>query len=163
MSDELKFLQDIALFGGLNPDALTLILDVAPAVSVSAGSYFFRESDEARSMFVLRTGQAAVLKAWRGEDYVLRRLEPKDCFGEMALMDLEPRSASVLAVSSCTALELSGSTLDQIYKAQPEQFTILQMNMGREVSRRLRESNQQLFESEVQARAVDGNLHVFST
>ena len=163
MSEDLSFLQEIALFGGLNTNALELILSFAPVVSVPDGGYFFHEGDEALSMFVLRTGEVAVLKAWEGHDYVLRRLGPKDCFGEMALMDLEPRSASVLAVSDCTALELSGRTLDQLYVAQPEQFTVLQMNMGREVSRRLRGSNRQLFEVKVQARVVDGNLHYFST
>ncbi len=163
MSEDLEFLQDIALFGGLNTDALRLILQTAPSVAVPDGQYFFREGDEARAMFVLRTGQVAILKAWKDRSYVLRRLGPKDCFGEMALMDLEPRSASVLALAGCTAFELSGHTLDQMYEAQPEQFTVLQMNMGREVSRRLRESNRQLFENRVQAEIIDGNLHFFST
>ncbi len=163
MSDDLGFLQDIALFGGLNTEALRLILEVTPVVSVSKGRYFFREGDEARSMFVLHTGQVAILKTWKEHDYVLRRLGAKDCFGEMALMDLQPRSASVLAISDSTALELSARTLDQLYEAQPEQFTVLHMNMGREVSRRLRESNRQLFEAKVEARIVDGNLHFFTT
>ena len=163
MSEDLRFLEDIALFGGLNTDALKLILELAPVVSVPRGEYFFHEGDKAHSMFVLRTGQVAVLKTWNEREYMLRRLDPKDCFGEMSLMDLEPRSASVLAVSDCTALELSVRTLDQIYETQPEQFTVLQMNMGREVSRRLRGSNRQLFEAKVQARIVDGNLQFFST
>ncbi len=163
MSEAIKFLQDIALFGGLNNDALRLLLKVAPVVSVSSGDYFFREGDEAKSMFVLRAGKVVIVKAWRERNYVLRRLGPQDCFGEMALMDLEPRSASVLAVTDCTALELSGRTLDQLFKAQREQYTVLQMNMGREVSRRLRESNRQLFEAKVEVIRVDGNLHFFTT
>ena len=163
MSEDFEFLKDIALFGGLNPDALRLILQVAPVVSVPKGEYFFREGDEAHSMFVLRTGQVAILKTWKEHDYVLRRLNAKDCFGEMALMDLEPRSASVLAMWDSTALELSAHTLDQDYEAQPDQVTVLQMNMGREESRRLRESNRQVFEAKLEARIVDGNLHFFTT
>ena len=163
MSEAIKFLQDIALFGGLNTDALKLLLRVAPVVSVPKGDYYFGEGDDAKSMFVLRTGQVVIVKSWKERNYVLRRLDPQDCFGEMALMDFEPRSASVLAVTDCTALELSSRTLDQLFEAQPEQYTVLQMNMGREVSRRLRESNRQLFEAKVEVIRIDGNLHFFTT
>jgi CRP/FNR family transcriptional regulator, cyclic AMP receptor protein len=49
-------------------------------------------------MFVLEAGKAAVLKSWDGQEYLLRILKEGDCFGEMAVMDLFPRSASVRAV-----------------------------------------------------------------
>ncbi len=160
---QLDFLQDIPLFGGLGTDALELLLKFAPVVTLSKGEYFFREGEEAKTMYVLESGQVVIPKTWQGHDYVLRHLGPKDCFGEMALMDLGPRSASVLARENCTALELSGQTLDELYKVHPDSYTVLQMNMGREVSRRLRESNRQLFEAKVEAKIIDGNLHFYVT
>jgi CRP-like cAMP-binding protein len=68
-----------------------------------------------------------------------------DCFGEMALVDLFPRSASALAVETCAALQITPSILQEIYQHDLEQFTLLQMNMGREISRRLREVDELLF------------------
>jgi CRP-like cAMP-binding protein len=94
-------------------------------------------------MFVLEAGKAAVLKSWGGQEYLLRTLKEGDCFGEMAIMDLFPRSASVRAVEDCTAIRLSAANLYQVCAQDPKQFALIQMNMGREVCRRLREADNQ--------------------
>ena len=76
---------------------------------------------------------------------LLRHLEFGDCFGEMALMDLVPRSASVRAVEHCVAIELATAHLHGLYKHDAEQFALIQMNIGREVCRRLRITDDLLF------------------
>ena len=97
-------------------------------------------------MFVLETGKAAVLKSWRGQNYFLRTLKEGDCFGEMAVMDLGPRSASVRAIEDCAAIRLSAENLYQLYAQDLKQFTLIQMNMGRrEIYRRLFRSDNRLF------------------
>ena len=103
--------------------------------SVPENAFFFREGDHADSMFVLEAGSAAVLKSWRGQDHLLGTLKQGDCFGEMAVMDLGPRSASVRAVEDCTAIRISAANLYQVYSQDLKQFTLIQMNMGREVCR----------------------------
>ena len=108
---QIKLLQRMPIFGAIRDDALEFIVDQTRSVGVRAGAYFFREKDEALSMFVIETGRVAVLKNWLGEELLVRELGPGDCFGEMALMDLLPRSASVRALEDCLALELLPSTL----------------------------------------------------
>ena len=68
-----------------------------PSITVPEGEFFFRESDPADCMYVLESGHVAVFKEWAGRELLLRHLDPGDCFGEMALLDLFPRSASVRA------------------------------------------------------------------
>jgi CRP-like cAMP-binding protein len=75
----------------------------------------------------------------------VRELGPGDCFGEMALMDLFPRSASVIARDDCRALEIAAGDLLDLYEHDVEQFALVQMNMGREVCRRLRATDELLF------------------
>jgi CRP/FNR family transcriptional regulator, cyclic AMP receptor protein len=96
-------------------------------------------------MFVLETGKAAVLKSWRGQDHLLLTLNEGDCFGEMAVMDHCPRSASVRAIENCSAIRISAASLYRVYAQDLKQFALIQMNMGREVSRRLREADNRLF------------------
>jgi len=91
-------------------------------------------------MYVLERGKVAVVKRWEGVDYLLRYLNKGACFGEMALLELAPRSASVVAIEDCLAVEVSSASLHKVYKQAPDQFMLIQMNMGREVSRRLRET-----------------------
>lgn len=141
----IEMLQRMPVFGAIRDDALQLLLDRARSVHVPAGGFFFHEGDPASSMFVLETGRVAVTKAWQGRDYVLHNLADGDCFGEMALMDLCPRSASVRAEEDCQALELSADDLLALYESDAEQFTLVQMNIGREVCRRLRATDELLF------------------
>ncbi len=86
---------------------------------------------------------------------MLRTLEQGDCFGEMALMDMKSRSASVLALEACSAIELSAGCLFELYEHDLEQFTLIQMNMGREVSRRLRETDDHLFDTMMGISGID--------
>jgi CRP-like cAMP-binding protein len=141
----IELLQYMPVFGGIRADILQFMLGLCPVVSVPTNDFFFRELDEGDSMFVLEAGKAAVLKSWRGQDYFLRTLKEGDCFGEMAVMDRLPRSASIRAVEDCTAIRISAANLHQVYERDPKQFALIQMNMGREVSRRLRESDNRLF------------------
>jgi CRP/FNR family cyclic AMP-dependent transcriptional regulator len=66
-------------------------------------------------------------------------------FGEMAVMDLRPRSASVQAIENSAAICLSAANLYRVYARDLKQFALIQMNMGREVCRRFRETDERLF------------------
>ena len=156
----IELLQLMPVFGGIRADILQFLLDLCPIVSVPTNEFFFRERDQANSMFVLEAGKASVLKSWRGHDYLLRNLTVGDCFGEVAVMDLCPRSASVRAIEDCTALRISAANLHQVYARDLKQFTLIQMNMGREVCRRLRNSDNWLFS--VRMEIPEANVkHVF--
>jgi len=141
----IELLQRMPIFGGIRADILRFVLDFCPVVSVPANDYFFHEHDQADSMFVLEAGKVAVLKSWGAQEYLLKILKAGDCFGEMAVMDLSPRSASVRATEGCTAIRISAANLYKLYERDPKQFALIQMNMGREVTRRLRESDDRFF------------------
>jgi CRP-like cAMP-binding protein len=158
----IELLQRMPIFGGIRADVLRFLLGLCPVDSVPTNDFFFRENDAADSMFVLEAGKVAVLKGWQGREYLLRSLGEGDCFGEMALMDLFPRSAAVRAVEDCTAIRLSAASLYKVYEQDLEQFALIQMNMGREVSRRLRESDNRLFRARMGTPDADIE-HVFLT
>jgi len=141
----LSLLQDMPIFGGISDEVLNFICQNNQQRQINAGDYFFYEGDIASSMFVLERGGVAVYRKWLSLDYKLRELVKGDCFGEMALMSFSHRSASVKAIENCSALEISVDQLQDVYTRFPEQYTIIQMNMGREVCRRLRDSDHRLF------------------
>lgn len=141
----IELLQQMPIFGAVDAETLEFLLAPAPVVEVRAGSFFFHEGDPAHAMFVLETGDVTISKHWRGHELLLRRLGPGDCFGEMALLDLFPRSASVRADADCRAIELSAANLYRLFDRDPAQFAVIQMNIGRELSRRLRVTDDLLF------------------
>ncbi|HEU0199409.1 MAG TPA: cyclic nucleotide-binding domain-containing protein [Burkholderiaceae bacterium] len=156
----IELLQRMPIFGALRADSLQFLVEQARVLSVAADAFFFREGDQASSMFVLEAGRVAVLKGWQGRELLVRHLAKGDCFGEMALMDLFPRSASVRAVENCTAIELTPAHLFQLFERDAEQFALIQMNIGREICRRLRESDDALFRARMGDSAVPTD-HVF--
>jgi CRP/FNR family transcriptional regulator, cyclic AMP receptor protein len=156
----IELLQRMPIFGGIRADVLQYLLALCPVVSVPMNEFFFLEHEQADSMFVLEAGKVSVVKSWRGQEYVLSILTEGDCFGEMAVMDLLPRSASVRAVEDCTAIHISAANLYQVYARDLEQFALIQMNMGREVSRRLRKADSLLFRARMGMPEADIE-HVF--
>ena len=145
MTTRIELLQRMPVFGAIRDDALQFLLQQSRSMTVRAGAYFFREHDAASSMFVLEAGRASVVKGWQGRDFVVHELAAGDCFGELALMDLCPRSAGVRAEDDCRAIELAGDTLLHLFERDAEQFALIQMNIGREVCRRLRATDELLF------------------
>jgi len=141
----VELLQRMPVFGALSEPALNLLLEKSKHAEVAAGDWFFREGDEARSMYVLESGHAVVTRQWQGREIELNRFGPGDCFGEMALMDLHPRSAAVRAIEDCVAIEFGPDEMLHLHEADLEQFALLQMNLGRELSRRLRATDELLF------------------
>lgn len=141
----IETLQEMPIFGGLRKDVLGALVNAARVVTVPGGQYFFQEKDKAEAMFVLEAGEVSVMKQWKGRNYEIGRLGPGDCFGEMALIDLFPRSASVLAVQDCSAITVSMNSVQWLYEKDVEQFALILMNIGRELSRRLRIADEHLF------------------
>jgi CRP/FNR family transcriptional regulator, cyclic AMP receptor protein len=147
----IERLQGTPIFGALKASALSVLLERTRMVAVPEGGYYFREDDPASSMFVLEAGRAVVVKGWQGRELPMRELAPGDCFGEMALMDLCPRSASIRALQPCTAIELTPADLHRLYEHDVGQFLLVQMNIGREVCRRLRLTDEMLFRARMGA------------
>jgi CRP-like cAMP-binding protein len=155
---QVELLQGMPIFGAIREDTLLFLLEQARSIDLPAGEFFFHEGDEATGMYVLKAGRVAVIRHWNNKGLVLRQLGAGDCFGEMALMDLMPRSASVKATEPCSAIELRPEHLLSLFARDAEQFALIQMNMGREISRRLRAIDELLFRSEMQSRGTAPDL-----
>ncbi|MGR4870968.1 Crp/Fnr family transcriptional regulator [Variovorax sp. LARHSF232] len=141
----MQDLQQMAIFGGVSDEALQFLLARTRRTELAAGSYFMREGDTGTGLFVLLQGRVAVLRRWNDRQMLLRELGPGDCFGEMALLDLGPRSASIKVMQDCSALEMGTGLLHEFFEHDPRQFALMQMNIARELSRRLRTTFDLLF------------------
>jgi CRP/FNR family cyclic AMP-dependent transcriptional regulator len=147
----IEVLRATAMFGALSDEAIGFLLERAKPHRVAAGTYFFEQGERGGSAFLLERGHASVIKTSIGHEHKLRELGPGDCFGEVALLDFGPRSASVRADDACEALEWTAIDLHRLGEQYPEQFTLIYMNLGRELSRRLRDADERLFRARFQS------------
>lgn len=134
-------IQSIPIFGGLQMDTISLLLEQAIPKPCKDKDYFFKQGDVGDSVYIILSGQVAIFRG-KEQNHLINILGEGDCFGEMALIDHQPRSASVQAITDCEALEISQSALFEVYQQDVKQYLMLHMNMAREVSRRLREADE---------------------
>ncbi|MEX8520132.1 MAG: Crp/Fnr family transcriptional regulator [Leptothrix sp. (in: b-proteobacteria)] len=157
-TSRIELLQCMPIFAGVREDTLQWLLGKAQECHISEGDYFFRQADEAMYMYVLESGQATVRKTWNEHELQLGTLSAGDCFGEMAVIDMSARSASVRAETDCIAIEISSINLHGICEYDAGQFAIIQMNINRELSRRLRMSDEKLMRVAVHESALEDEL-----
>lgn len=147
---DVPLLQGMAIFGGISVTTLRYLTSLRPAVLRSAGDYFFHEGEPGDALFVLTAGRVLVFGTRQGKHYRLREIAAGDCFGELSLVDLGPRAGTALALEDCAALQFTQGDFYEIFKRDAEQFALIQMNMGREIARKLRGAMDQLFEAQLQ-------------
>ncbi len=129
-------LREVGVFGGMSDDMLENLLRMLKPMRVATGECVFREGEAARAMYVLLDGALAVLQQSRQGRVAI--LGPSDCFGEMSIIDLQPRSATVRALSPVHLLRVSTEDMDAIYRTDLKAYAMLVLNIARDISRRLR-------------------------
>lgn len=139
------FLSTLAVFGGIPPAELARIAERLEVRALEGAGELFAEGTAAREMFVVRDGELEVTKKNAlGAEIRVATLRAGDCVGEMGLIDIQPRSATVRTLGPATLLVLSSETLSAIAHAEPKAWTLLVMNIAREISRRLRRADELL-------------------
>jgi CRP-like cAMP-binding protein len=135
----VKELREIGLFGALSDDVLTHLAAHLSLSTPAAGETVFREGTEAQDMYVLMRGEMEVLKrSKRGIDARVALLGPGDWFGEMSIVDVQPRSATVRALAPSRLARISAADLDALYRYDVKSYALIVLNLARELSRRLR-------------------------
>ena len=136
-----EFLRQVPIFGGLPDAALQRLLERMQLRAYAAGDVICAEGDPAREMFVVRSGAVEVRKRALDGHACLARLRAGDEFGEMSLIDIQPRSASVVACEPTELYVLGNMDLLALYEEDLASYTFFVQNLCRELSRRLRVAN----------------------
>ena len=114
MADTAKLspleLRNIGLFGALSDDVLTFLVGMLTVVEPAVGETIFREGDEPTAMYVVLAGEMEVTKKSRGGvDARVAVLGPGDWFGEMSIVDIQPRSATVRTLAPGRLIRVTAS------------------------------------------------------
>jgi len=132
-------LREIGLFGALSDEVLGHLTSTLKQFTVIPGDMIFRESEAAHEMYVLLDGEVEVVKRSRnGREHRIALLGPADCFGEMSVIDMQARSATVRAVAPSRILRISSEDMDALYRYDLKSYALIVLNIARDLSRRLR-------------------------
>lgn len=132
-------LKGIGLFGALSDEVLAHLAATLVVETPEPGMTLFREGDAANAMYVVISGEVEVLKRSRnGVEARVAVLGPSDWFGEMSIVDIQPRSATVRALAPGRLVRITSGDLDALYRHDLRSYAIVILNLARELSRRLR-------------------------
>jgi sulfate permease, SulP family len=134
--------ENIDALGSLTPSELAFIKGYTRLEAFHRSKVIFSEGDTGRELFIVTSGHAsAYLNQLNGHDIRLATFAPGSIFGEFAILDAGPRSASVIADDDVTCYVLSEAQFAELSKNAPSLAIKLLGGLGRELSKRLRRAN----------------------
>jgi MFS superfamily sulfate permease-like transporter len=142
-------LERAGVFSGLDADEVKAIKRHLRRTESEKGETVFGEGEPGKELFIITRGTAsAYLRQANGADIRLATFAPGTIFGELAILDPGPRSASVVADDRLVCYAFSDESFRLLSRESPETAIKLLANLGRELSRRLRQANRTIHQLE---------------
>lgn len=137
INEVMPLLNKIAIFGGLRDRHLYEIFHKLKKVHFYHDSVIFKQNDSPKNIYIIFKGKVRLIETVNCHPYQLMELKVGDCIGEAAIIGIQPHSVTALAVGDVELLVLSKKDLLDFYNNDKELFSILILNIAREIARRL--------------------------
>lgn len=145
--NKIEILKSKPIFVGLSNQELEQLANLTDEEKFPSGYNIVTENDLPDNMYIIISGTVEIIKtteADNNQSQVLTTLSAGDCFGEMSLIDIEPRSATVKTISETRVLKLSTDNIKKFAEFSKDGFTLIILNIARVLSQRLRKANSDL-------------------
>jgi CRP/FNR family cyclic AMP-dependent transcriptional regulator len=134
-------LKNVPLFSSFSDQQLTLLLPAVQHRRYPRGSYVIRAGEETDALYIILAGKAKVLiPDDDGNEVILSVIGPNEFFGEMGLLDDQPRSASVETMEPCEMLRITRSAFLACLKDNFDAALVIIRNLVK----RLREADRKI-------------------
>lgn len=139
---KIQFLRRVPIFQALNEDSLQRIAAIMLEKSYSRKSIIFHEGDYGDTLYIIKMGRVKIAKvAIDGREKTLTILQPGDFFGEMAIFDNLPRSATAEAIDQEVRLfGINKKDFERLIHENPS----ISLRIMKDLTRRIRQINQQV-------------------
>jgi len=114
--EKVLFLKSIDLFSQIPGEDLAAVALISTEENREQGDDVFLEGESGDALYMVIDGKVRVHRA----DRVIAELGERECFGEMAILDAAPRSATVSAVSETRLLKIAREDFQEIMAEKPE-------------------------------------------
>lgn len=142
-----NFVRTVPIFQDLDTKNLEILFGFLEERRWNVGDVICTEGELGRSMFIIREGEVQVQRrSSQGNAVPIVNLGPGECFGEMTLVELQPRSASVVVKKRAVTYALTNLSLWNLYRADNFAYIIILQNITRMLSRRLRKADSRIVE-----------------
>ena len=142
----IEILREISLFRGLNNQELLKVSRICQKVAVKAGKVIFKAGDPGDALYCLHKGAVQVIKAGEKDEpeELIYELGGGEIFGEMALFEDMPRSATIKAKTDCSLLRIPRDYFEKLISSDKEIALKIYQALNLILTHRLRETTERL-------------------
>jgi CRP-like cAMP-binding protein len=140
LDTEVQSLRQVPMFREIDPARLKLLAFTSERVQFAEGQRFFSQGDPSDAAYVILEGGASVVLTSPAGEIKIADLGRNDLVGEMGILSETPRSASIVASESTTALRID----KRVFLELLAQFPQMSLAVMRELANRLERTNAQL-------------------
>ncbi len=141
----LKALEKIPIFENISIKDLQNIARLTHEREYKLNEYIFKKHSPAEGMYIILNGKIEIKDPESGN--IFAKLYSGDFFGELALLDEEPRSATAISIEPSRLIGFFRTDLLTLIKRYPELGNKILLNLSRVLGERLRETNKELTKS----------------
>ena len=144
---ENEFLCKHCMFGGLSDEELLLIKSFLQEHTYPQNTTILQQGQSNNSVHFIVEGEVAVVRqseSNKKQSRIITTLHKGDSFGEMELIDIQSCAASVVSLTETKIITLSNKDMYKISQANLKTYTMLILNLARDISRRLRSADEML-------------------
>ncbi len=142
--DDLAFFREVTLFHGMNSWQLGRIKQAMQKRTYRAGEVLFKEGQIGQAVFIIKSARVELTRTSGEGARVLGALGPGHIFGEMALLEQMPRTATATVAEDGVIYLFYTATLDTLIRHHPAVGVKLMKNMAIFLSALLRKTNKEL-------------------
>lgn len=158
LEEIINFLLEAPMFGDLDAEELSKVVHIMQIQRLRPGQHLFREGQRGEAWYVMFEGEAEVSKDGGFASSVIAVLRPPACFGEMAILDGSPRSATVRARGEVTVFRFPREAFDDLLADGNLAAYKLVYQMARVLAARQRMTTSALVELMDSAAPIDAQL-----
>lgn len=118
--EKVLCLKAAPVFEALEGEELAALAEIALEKDAAAGEVFFEEGQPAHHLYFIVSGKVEVFRRLDSSERLLAVLGPRECFGEMAILDDEPRSASTRALEQAVVLKIDRESFRELIQERPQ-------------------------------------------
>lgn len=133
-------LKKFDLLNGLSEEQLENIIPLMVQAEYDLNDTIITEGKSNDKIYFIINGQVEIIKG----NTLIARLGEGSAFGDMEVLDVIPATASARALSQVSVLTIANRALRAIYNMDVKTFSLIIMNLARELSRRLRKMDETL-------------------
>lgn len=130
---KILFLRNIPLFSSMPPNELSHLAGIAEEIIFDASNTIITQGEHGESLYLIIEGTVSVIQ----NGHEIAQLSEKEYFGEMSILDGEPRSATVKAQTNCLLLCIDKAAFYDILSRHHE----VALNIIRTLTQRLRDAS----------------------